>query len=256
MINKETVKKNFSKYARYYDRYCTIQNLCASRLISKIKKNGFDRILDIGCGTGNYTRLLRDEFPKARIKAIDISPEMIEVAKEKLQDRMIEFIVSDGEAIDLDEQFGLISSNVSFQWFEDLEKTLSRYEGLLDEKGVILFSIFGPFTFYELNKSLKELAGKDMGISAHNFFERTKIKKILKQFFKTTDAEQRIYKERYSSLSELLKKIKYTGARGDGVPGKGFWTPNMLKDLEDIYIKKYRDITATYQIFFCKGIKR
>jgi malonyl-CoA O-methyltransferase len=256
MINKDIIKKHFSKCARYYDRYSTVQNLCASKLIAKIKANSFNKILDIGCGTGNYTKLLREKFPGASIKAVDMSPEMIEIAKEKLRDEVIEFIVADGEVIDFNEPFDLISSNASFQWFEDLEKTLSRYKRLLNENGVILFSVFGPLTFYELDRSLKELVGEDATISSCYFLKRAEIEKILKCLFKEIEIEQKIYKENYNSLSELLKKIKYTGTKGNGLNKKRFWTPKIANDLEKIYIRKSKNITATYQVFFCRGVKQ
>ena len=38
------------------------------------------RIADMGCGPGNSTRLLCDEFPEAIIDAVDIAPDMMEVA--------------------------------------------------------------------------------------------------------------------------------------------------------------------------------
>jgi malonyl-CoA O-methyltransferase len=255
MIDKEVVKRNFSRYAHYYDRYSTMQNLCATNLITKLDGSCFADILDIGCGTGNYTELLREKFPKARIKALDISGEMIEVAKGKLQDERIEFITADGETIDFKEHFDLISSNASFQWFEDLEKALSRYKGCLAENGVILFSTFGPLTFCELDNSLKEFNGGEAAISSCNFFERAEIEKALKRWFRSAKIEEKLYKERYDSLPELLKKIKYTGTRGNGIIKNGFWTPKIMSDLDKIYKEKYKNIIATYQVFFCRGIK-
>ena len=105
MTHKEAVKNNFSKYAVYYDRYSTVQNLCASELVSQIEADSFESILDIGCGTGNYTLLLRKKFPGAAIKAVDISRGMIEVAKAKMSNKAIDFLVADGEALDFEERF-------------------------------------------------------------------------------------------------------------------------------------------------------
>lgn len=273
-VDKEIIKRNFSRYAKFYDEYATIQNLCVLRLIAKTEANGFDKILDIGCGTGNYTKLLKNRYPTAHIKAIDISREMVEIAKEKLHGRMIEFIIGDAEVMDFKEQFDFITSNASFQWFEDLETTLLKYKNLLNRNGVISFSIFGPLTFYELNQSLRGVFGEGVSISSCNFIEKVKIKKILEKYFKEVDIEQKIYKEKYTSLSELLKKIKYSGIRGNGVNPvrdtkalegnakvsngvnkKGFWMPKMVNDLEEIYRKRFKHIIATYEVFFCKGMK-
>lgn len=256
MIDRATIKKNFSRYARYYDRYSTIQNLCGVRLISKIETNGFEKILDVGCGTGNYTKLLREKFPMATIRAIDISPAMIEVAKEKLQGEKIEFIAADGETINLENRFDLISSNATFQWFKDLEKTLLIYRSLLSKRGIILFSTFGPLTFCELDGALKELSEKHAAISSCNFFEKMRLEKILKRLFDDVELERKLYKRKYSSLSEFLKNIKYSGTRGNGTDTKGVWTPKAMYDLEKMYVKKFKNIVATYEVLFCKGVRR
>lgn len=251
-MNKEIIKKNFSKYARYYDRYSTIQNICASRLISKIERKGFDRILDIGCGTGNFTRYLKEKFPGAHIKAVDISEEMIERAKEKLPEG-VDFITADGEAIDVNEKFDLISSNATFQWFDDLEAALLRYRDMLNEGGIISFSIFGPLTFCELNTSLKDLLDRDISINSCNFVEMNAVERIMERSFKNVEIDNGTYKEDHDSLRELLRKIKYSGTRGDRIDNNGFWTPKIMDNLERAYRERYGSIVATYQVFFCKG---
>lgn len=255
MTAKEIAKNNFSKYAAHYDRYSTVQGLCGLRLISKLTEGSFNRILEIGCGTGNYTNLLKDRFPAAGIKAVDISSAMIQIAKDKLRDGAVEFITRDAEDVDFNEQFDLISSNASFQWFADLEKALSKYEGLLAQGGVILFSAFGPRTFHELDRSLKALCGRGISIPSCNFAEKSKIEKIMKYLFKKVEVEEALYRENYKSLKELLEKIRYTGTRGNGAEKKGVWTPKMMGELENLYRTKTKDIQATYQIFFCKGVK-
>ena len=255
MFNKEIIKDNFSKCAKYYDRHSAIQNLCALRLIKGIKERDVSNILDIGCGTGNYTKLLNKKFSAAQIRGVDISPGMIAVAKKKMPCDKIDFIVADAEEIDFKEKFDIISSNVSFQWFTDLETALFRYSKLLNKHGYVLFSTFGPLTFFELNESLREFFGQSASISACSFLEKRDIEKTLKKIFSKVEVKQEIYKEKVCSLKELIKKIKHTGARGNGVSKKNFWTNKKISDIERIYRKKFKDVTATYQVFFCKGIK-
>ena len=252
-IDKKIIKRNFSKYARQYDKYSLIQRSCALRLISKLGNTNFKSILDIGCGTGIYTRFLRDRFRGARIKAIDISDDMIEVAKEKLPDKKTEFIVGDAETMDFKEEFDLITSNASLQWFTNLEKTLIKHKMLLSEKGVIAFSMFGPETFSELSESLKELFGKDSFISSHSFVTNSELRKILKNLFNNVTVEDARYSRRYGSLAELLKSIKYSGIRGRGANRKTVWVQGVMKELEKIYLDKFKNIVARYQVFFCKG---
>ncbi len=50
--------------------------------ISKIK-NQPQRILDLGCGTGSSTLILKQAFPKAEVTGLDISPHMLLMAEYK-----------------------------------------------------------------------------------------------------------------------------------------------------------------------------
>ncbi len=252
-MNKETLINNFSRNAYDYDKYAQVQHKAAFELLSRIKDDSFKRILEVGCGTGNYTSLLREKFKQARIKAIDISEKMIEVASAKLKDNNIELMVQDAENLGLDEGFDLVTSNACFQWFEDLEKALIRYKGMLKKEGVIAFSIFGPRTFWELNYALKRVLTHG-DIAAVKFIPQDKIKTIFNNHFKEARIEERRYEEYSSSLIGLLNKIKHTGARGE-VKEKFSFDRRILKEIEDNYLNKFKGIRATYQILFCRGVK-
>jgi len=251
-MDKRTLVKNFSKYAHTYDKHADIQRRAARGLLGLIKKRDIADILELGSGTGNYTLLLKKEFAKARIKAVDISGKMVEVAAEKIKDLNVEFMVEDAETIDLAGSFDLVTSNACFQWFEDLDGALVRYKNLLKDDGKILFSIFGPATFHELNTSLGCLAG---GISAGagNFVGREEIKDMLDKNFKKVSVKEVKFKKTFSCLRDLLNEIKYTGTNGNGLDGKVFFTPRILRRLEEIYLGRFKQIRATYQVFYCFG---
>ena len=51
------------------------------------------RVLDIGCGPGNSTAVLRERYPHAEILGVDSSPEMIEAARKAHPD--IDFALCD-----------------------------------------------------------------------------------------------------------------------------------------------------------------
>lgn len=253
MVDKKIIEENFSKHARDYDQNSRVQDLCASRLIKEVNTNGVSSILDIGCGTGNYTKLLKSKFPQAKIKAVDISAEMIKVAKEKLGNEGIEFIVADAESLNLEEEFDLISSNASFQWFQYLKSDLAKYKEALSKKGTISFSTFGPQTFSQLHSCLKEFFQKPLSISASNFLNKEKVADILKAIFSEVQVKEEIYNQDYNSLIELLENLRCTGTRGNGLKGEIFWTPRRIASIEKIYRKRFKNVVATYQMFFCRG---
>ena len=51
------------------------------------------------------------------------------------------------------EKFDLIISNATVQWFNTPQKTLKYYKSILSDTGILVFSTFGPDTFYELRES-------------------------------------------------------------------------------------------------------
>lgn len=260
MIDKRVIEENFSKHAREYDQHSRVQNLCASILIKEINTNSLSSILDIGCGTGNYTKLLTSKFPQAKIKAVDISAEMIKIAKEKIGERKVEFIVADAENLNLEKEFDLISSNASFQWFPNLKSDLVKYKEALNEGGSILFSTFGPKTFFQLRKCLEEFRNKPLSISASNFLNKKEVEEMLKDIFSEVEVKEEEYSQNYNSLRELLENLRCTGTRGNGLRGEIFWTSGIITSIEDIYRKRFsasggKGIVATYQMFFCRGIK-
>jgi len=105
-----------------------------------------DTVLELGCGTGALTRFVAARYPTARIRAIDASGQMIEVAKERLirlgllpSDR-IEFRVSLFEELPLPPaSFDLITSNMSLHHIVDKGPFYARVRTALKAKGIFVF---------------------------------------------------------------------------------------------------------------------
>lgn len=250
---KEVVRKTFSKAAPTYDRYASIQQEVARRLLGTMPANDFHNILEVGCGTGNYSLLLRSYFPQASITAVDFSPEMLKVARGKLKGR-VRFLLEDAEILKSPEKFDLITSNATFQWFEDLKKALCCCRDSLREGGHIHFSLFGPSTFCELKETLKRTYPRlPILFPAERFHSLDRIEQSLRQSFSAIKTDEVIIHEEYRSLATLLKTIKYTGENGS-MPGRGlFLTPAKMKELEENYFRHYGTVRVTYQIFICRG---
>ncbi|MDD5427916.1 MAG: malonyl-ACP O-methyltransferase BioC [Candidatus Omnitrophica bacterium] len=253
MIDKAVICKNFSDSARSYDDNNGIQNEAGRMLVKRLPTGNIDTILEIGCGTGNYTRLLREAFKESKIKAIDISDEMIRVAKQKSAGKNTDFIAADIETAVFDEKFDLITSNAAFHWLPGFEKTIGKLQEMLTDGGTMAFSAFGPMTFFELKKSLNSVADKDVPMTSDLFHSKEKTELILKKYFKTVRITERLAGETYNSLSELLKKIKNSGTRGRGAGFNKMWSPDLLAKIENRYRERFGAIEATYQIFFCEA---
>lgn len=69
-------------------------------------------ILEVGCGTGTFTRSLALTFPKAQITAVDLSPSYIKKAKQRfLKFKNVHFMTADAQKLPFrDQQFDAVVS--------------------------------------------------------------------------------------------------------------------------------------------------
>ena len=66
-----------------YDRFGDERQRAAGDLVNAIPGNSFDRITDLGCGSGLSTSLLAQRWPDARITAMDSSAAMLAKARSR-----------------------------------------------------------------------------------------------------------------------------------------------------------------------------
>lgn len=92
-------------------------------------------VIDVGCGPGNSTELLRARFPEAMVSGIDSSPDMIEAARLRLPD--VAFEVADASTWQGTGRYDVILANAVFQWLPDHEHLFPRLLGRLTPGGAL-----------------------------------------------------------------------------------------------------------------------
>ncbi len=96
-----------------------------------------DSALEIGCGTGEFTRLLARRA--RRVTAIDLSPEMVRVARERSTAcANIEYIVADATAWDISPNTYDCVATIATLHHLPLEPTLTRMRDALRPGGTLL----------------------------------------------------------------------------------------------------------------------
>lgn len=137
-------KKIWNKLASKYDKQCSIYDDAYKLSIensNKILQNDFD-VLEIACGTGLVTFGIAETVKK--IIAIDISSEMINVAKEKankLKINNVEFNVADGYNLNYkDEAFDAILLFNALHIVKEPDVLLNEIYRLLKPNGFLLMA--------------------------------------------------------------------------------------------------------------------
>jgi ubiquinone/menaquinone biosynthesis C-methylase UbiE len=93
-----------------------------------------DNVLDLGCGTGHITKLIR-ENTEGKVVGVDSSAGMIEKAKEKWANYNIVFLKCSAEELDYQNEFEIIFCNSTFQWFTNPGQALKTCYSSLRKGG-------------------------------------------------------------------------------------------------------------------------
>jgi 2-polyprenyl-3-methyl-5-hydroxy-6-metoxy-1,4-benzoquinol methylase len=148
MENQMAEVKIWDFWAKYYDKLW-VQKLSLAptrkRVISKISnllnKEKQYTILDMGCGTGQLLVDMEKSFKDFDIKyeGIDISPKMVNLAKEKLPHMKINAISADDFEADKG-SYDFIICTHSFPYYTDKKAILSKFNELLRPGGYLMLA--------------------------------------------------------------------------------------------------------------------
>lgn len=256
MCLKARLTRSFSRASRTYDIYADVQSETATCLMDRLKDGEYHEILEVGCGTGFYTLLLAERFVNSHILAVDISPFMVAEAKTKLARYPgVRLERADGEYLPgfISGPFDLITASGVHQWFEDLERTIQQYRRILSPPGLLLFSLFGPDTLLELNKTLRHVFDNRVYIPVNYFPKKTILQDFLSRAFNEWDVKELSLFRTYPDLLSLLRSLKGTGVAPVMAKGPCVRSRIGMLEIERSYKKHFGSIRATYQVFICKG---
>jgi len=107
----EEVAEDYDRIFRRDAYYYEILEMIAARLDA----GEGSRILDLGCGTGNITALLRERFPEAAVCGVDPADNMIELATDRFRsDKKVEIRKGEGTRIPfVSDHFDYVVSNLA-----------------------------------------------------------------------------------------------------------------------------------------------
>lgn len=229
LMNKDLIKKRFSKSLKTYNDNAHAQNQMARRLVYEVNNN-FKSVLELGCGTGFVTsEIFSDELEC--YDAIDIVKGCEKYTK-NLSEK-INFICDDIETYTPTRNYDLIISNATIQWIENLTEFIDKYMKYLNSDGVFGFTLFGKDNYIELKSFV------DSGLK---YYSTDEIKTLFKKY-KIKLLKEEIITLEFSNVKEVLYHIKNTGVNA---LNETRWSKSDLIKFEKEYPKKDDKITLTY----------
>ncbi|WP_120510561.1 malonyl-ACP O-methyltransferase BioC [Photobacterium salinisoli] len=250
-LNKQAIAARFGKAAKHYDQSAAFQRLVGHQLLKTLPclPEG-SHWLDVGCGTGYFTRQLQTR--RYQTTAVDLSEPMLAQARVRC-DGEGAFCVADAESLPFpDNYFDAAFSSLALQWCSDLAVPLRELQRVVKPGGVIGITTLAEGTLFELERAWQSV---DTQLHVNQFDSVTQLSQAVADAgLNAAEISVEPVVMHYQRALDLMKDLKGIGAthlseqRRQGMFGR-----TALNRIENAYAR-FRDSTgqlpATYQVCF------
>ena len=140
---KEINRRFFDLWARFYDYSFFVKPwllYIQKKTVVEIKLKDNIKILDVGCGTGDSLIYLYNKNQKLKLFGIDISKNMLKIARKKLGNKAI-LKFSDVEKIQFENNFfDYVINTEAFHHFPNPNKAIKEMSRVLKKKGKLIIT--------------------------------------------------------------------------------------------------------------------
>jgi malonyl-CoA O-methyltransferase len=228
LYDHRQIRRAFSRAAPAYNAVAVLQHEVESRLLEQLDylETPPARIVDLGCGPGRASAVLRRRWPKAHTIGLDLALPMLREARGSWW-RPLPRVCADVQALPLAEaSVDLLFSNLCLQWVEDLPATLAGLRRVLRPGGLLLFSTFADDTLGELRAAFAEADGGAGHVSPFLPMQRIG-DAVLAAGFRDPVLDSDRFTLTYDEPRQLMRELRAIGAgnalaeRRRSLTGKG-----------------------------------
>lgn len=258
-LDKRRIRQSFSAASGSYDGLAELQRHVALELSGKMARGRrWETIVDIGCGTGFFTRHAVSRCECVKLLAMDIALPMLQTARRNSFGKNLAYLCGDAEQLPLAaESIDKIVSNLALQWCQALPAVFADFRRALKPGGQLAFSTFGPATLQELKAAW---AVVDDYTHVNTFYSLGQIEQFLKGAgFEVVLAESNLRQSYYSSVMDLMKELKGIGAHNvTAGRNRQLTTRSQLQRMMEAYPleEEGQRISASYEILYIAAVKK
>jgi trans-aconitate 2-methyltransferase len=186
-------------------------------LLARIPATQVDRVVDLGCGPGHLTRLLKERWPGADVLGIDSSPAMVERAREQVS-AGVTFEQGDLRGWQADPPVDVLLANATLQWVPGHLDLLPRLIAQVVPGGWLAFQV--PGNFDQPSHALLEDLSRDErfrayveGVARPDAHDASVYLQALLRLGCTVDAWETTYLHLLQGEEPVFAWVSGTGAR-------------------------------------------
>ena len=222
---KESINKTFDNVAKNYDKNEQFI-ISAKKLVEFIPhdKNESFTILDLSTGTGNISIELAKSYKNATIFAVDISEQMLNIAKNKAKALNIDnitFYKQDVENLTLNNnEFDIVTCGYGLFFYPNMDETYKNICNIIKPNGKFIFSSFTDDAFNPYTNIFLDLLKNSYNIEPPKRLENRLLKTVkeVEELAKTTNPKNlhiEHFQIRYPlSIDEWWSLLNSTGYEG------------------------------------------
>lgn len=230
-FDSRRVRERFNRAADDYDRHAAVQQEVGRRLDERFGwlKLDPEHILDLGAGTGQMVRAMRERYPGSTVIGLDLAEAMLRrLPRAAWWSRRRLALAADMHALPVaGGTLDVVVSNFALQWSDRPPELFGEVARVLASGGVFSFATLGPDSLQEVRRAWNEV---DAAPHVHDFPDMHDIgDALVGAMLADPVMDRETITVTYPDVDTLLGDLRGVGVgntqrgRSSGMTGPGAW---------------------------------